>query len=71
MPYQVQVEGICKVLDGVDLVAILPMGMGNTIFISMYMLVVPVIKEDPTLCPNPEVAVLPGMLQQCLAQLWL
>ena len=44
-PYQDQVEGFCKVLDGINLLAILPAGMGETTFISMYMLVVLAIKE--------------------------
>jgi superfamily II DNA/RNA helicase len=51
-PYQVQVKGVCKVLDGVDLLATPPTGMGKTTFISIHMLVVLAIKEDPTLCPN-------------------
>lgn len=39
-PHDVQIEGICQLLDGVDLFAILGTGSGKTGFISMYMLVV-------------------------------
>ena len=34
-PHVVQIEGICKVLDGINLFAILPMGSGKTGFISI------------------------------------
>ena len=34
-PHYVQVEGICKLCDGVDVFAILRTGMGNTSFLSM------------------------------------
>jgi len=44
-PYQVQVKGVCKILYGVNLLTILPMGKRKTTFISMYMLVVLVIKK--------------------------
>ena len=43
-PHDFQIEGICKMLDGVDLFAILATGMGKTGFLSMYMLVVLAIK---------------------------
>src|SRR5882762_8378470 len=39
-PHDFQIEGICKMLDGVDLFAILATGIGKTGFLSMYMLVV-------------------------------
>ncbi|KAF8811179.1 P-loop containing nucleoside triphosphate hydrolase protein [Phlegmacium glaucopus] len=51
-PYDVQIEGISKLLDGIDLFAILQTGMGKTSFISMYMLVVLEIQGDPSLCPS-------------------
>jgi len=67
-PYQVQVEGVCKVLDGVDLLAILPTGMGKTTFISMYMLVVLAVKEDPALCPNMDIPDNPCTMVICPTQ---
>jgi superfamily II DNA/RNA helicase len=46
----VQIEGICKLLDGVDTFAILRTGMGKTGFLSMYMLVLLEILKCPNLC---------------------
>ena len=51
-PHDVQIEGICKVLDNVDLFAVLATGSGKTSFMSMYMLVVLAIQRDPSLCPT-------------------
>jgi hypothetical protein len=50
-PHDVQIEGICKLLDGVDTFAILRTGMGKTGFLSMYMLVLLEILKCPNLCP--------------------
>jgi superfamily II DNA/RNA helicase len=51
-PHDVQIEGICKLLDGVDTFAILRTGMGKTGFLSMYMLVLLEILKHPNLCPS-------------------
>jgi hypothetical protein len=48
-PHDFQIEGVCKMLDGVDLFAILATGMGKTGFLSMYMLVVLAIQKEPSL----------------------
>lgn len=40
VPHDYQVEGVCKTLDGIDLLAITPTGSGKTGYLSMYMLVV-------------------------------
>lgn len=50
-PHDFQIEGLCKVLDCIDLLAILATGTRKTGFLSMYMLVVLAIKKDPSLCP--------------------
>ena len=50
-PHYVQVEGICKLCDGVDVFAILRTGMGKTSFLSMYMVIVLAILAEPSLCP--------------------
>jgi len=49
-PHGVQIEGICKILDNVDLLTIMATRMGKTGFLSMYMLVVLAIKKDLSLC---------------------
>ena len=51
-PHDVQIEGICKTLDNIDLFAVLATGSGKTGFLSMYMLVVRAIKKKPSLCPT-------------------
>ena len=51
-PHDVQIEGICKLLDGVDTLAILHMSMGKTGFLSMYMLVLLEILKHPHLYPS-------------------
>src|ERR1700733_15161150 len=58
-PHDVQLEGVCKLLDGVDTLAILHTGMGKTRFLSMYMLVLLEILEHPHLYPSI-VAKFPG-----------
>lgn len=64
-PHDVQIEGICKVLDGVDLFAILATGSGKTGFISMYMLVVLAVNEDPSICPTANFPDNPCILVIC------
>ena len=49
-PHNVQIEGFCKILDNIDLFAVLATRSGKTSFLSMYILVVLVIKKDPSLC---------------------
>ena len=51
-PHDVQIKGICKLLDGVDSFAILRTGMEKTGFLSMYMLVLLEILKCPNLCPT-------------------
>ena len=50
-PHYVQVEGICKLCDRVDVFAILHTGMGKTSFLSMYMVIMLAILAKPSLCP--------------------
>ena len=49
-PHDVQIKGICKVMDNVDLFAVLATGSGETSFLSMYMPVVLAIQGDPSMC---------------------
>ena len=64
-PHDFQIEGICKVLDHVDLLAILATGTGKMGFLSMYMLVVLAIKKDPSLCPTAKFLDNPCLLAIC------
>jgi hypothetical protein len=49
-PHNVQIEGFCKILDNIDLFAVLATRSDKTSFLSMYILVVLAIKKDPSLC---------------------
>src|SRR5882762_7280757 len=64
-PHDVQIEGICKVMDNVDLFAILATGSGKTSFLSMYMLVVLAIQRDPSLCPTAKFPENPCLMAIC------
>ncbi|KAJ7090972.1 hypothetical protein C8R43DRAFT_1092496 [Mycena crocata] len=44
-------DGICKVLDGVDLVAVTPTGSGKTAYLFLSILVMIAISKAPSLCP--------------------
>jgi hypothetical protein len=64
-PHDFQIEGICKMLDGIHPFAILATGMGKTRFPSMYMLMVLAIKNGPSLCPMAKFIDNPCMLVIC------
>jgi len=51
-PHNVQIEGVCKILDGINVFAILPTRMGKTSFLYMYILVIQAIKRSPSFCPT-------------------
>jgi superfamily II DNA/RNA helicase len=46
-----QLEGVCKVLDNIDLVAVTPTGSGKTGFLFLTMAVALAISKSPTLVP--------------------
>ncbi|KAJ6624738.1 P-loop containing nucleoside triphosphate hydrolase protein [Mycena sp. CBHHK59/15] len=50
-PHHYQMDGICKVLDGVDLVAVTPTGSGKTAYLFLTILVMMAISKTPLLCP--------------------
>ncbi|KAM5546216.1 hypothetical protein V8D89_000342 [Ganoderma adspersum] len=52
-PHDWQLEGVCKMLDGKDLVAILPTGAGKTGYFTMFMLTLVELSQDPSLCSPP------------------
>ncbi|KAJ7194175.1 hypothetical protein GGX14DRAFT_404806 [Mycena pura] len=51
-PHSYQMEGVCKVLDKIDLVAFTPTGSGKTGFLFLTILVMIAITADPSLCPT-------------------
>lgn len=62
-PHSYQIEGVCEVLDGLDLLAIIPTGAGKTGYFSMYMLILITISKDPNICsPKKHVPADPAMV---------
>ena len=51
-PHDYQLEGVCKVLDGQDLLAVTPTGSGKTGFIYILLLVLQGLQQKPTLRPS-------------------
>ncbi|KAJ7686991.1 P-loop containing nucleoside triphosphate hydrolase protein [Mycena rosella] len=47
-----QLDGICKVLDKIDLVAVTPTGSGKTGFLFLTIIVMIAIAANPSLCPT-------------------
>ncbi|KAH9940644.1 P-loop containing nucleoside triphosphate hydrolase protein [Amylocystis lapponica] len=64
-PHDYQLEGACKALDGIDVLAVTPTGSGKTGFMSMMMLVMCAISREPSLCPRAKFKKDPAMLVIC------
>ena len=65
-PHDYVVEGVCKALDEIDLLAITPTGSGKTSVVIVYMLVVCAILENVGLCPaSPDFPKHPLTLMVC------
>ncbi|KII90032.1 hypothetical protein PLICRDRAFT_108348 [Plicaturopsis crispa FD-325 SS-3] len=64
-PHDYQLEGICKALDGNNLVALTSTGSGKSGFFYMYMLVVLAITKNPSLCPSVRFPEDPAMVIIC------
>jgi len=69
-PHNVQIEGFCKILDNIDLFAVLATGSGKTSFLSMYILVVLAIKKDPSLCPTANFRTIHAFWSSALQSTW-
>ncbi|KAI0360868.1 P-loop containing nucleoside triphosphate hydrolase protein [Trametes cingulata] len=52
-PHDYQLEGVCKLLDGLDLIAVLATGSGKTGYYLMYMLMLRELSKNPHLCDPP------------------
>ena len=61
-PHDYQIEGVCKSLDGVSLISIIPTGGGKTGFFLMYMLVLQSLSTNLELCPAVNVPKDPSMI---------
>ncbi|EGO02457.1 hypothetical protein SERLA73DRAFT_69962 [Serpula lacrymans var. lacrymans S7.3] len=49
-PHDYIVDGVCRSLDGQDLMALIPTGGGKTGYIFMYMLIMSALANNPALC---------------------
>ncbi|KAJ7685855.1 P-loop containing nucleoside triphosphate hydrolase protein [Mycena rosella] len=64
-PHCYQMDGICKVLDGIDLVAITPTGSGKTGHLFLTILVMIAIAKTPSLCPTVKFPKDPAIVAVC------
>ena len=49
-PHDYQLEGVCKALDGLDLLAVIATGHGKTGYFTMYTLLQLALAENPKIC---------------------
>ncbi|KAJ7328427.1 P-loop containing nucleoside triphosphate hydrolase protein [Mycena albidolilacea] len=64
-PHIYQLEGVCKVLDKIDLVAVTPTGSGKTGFLFLTILVMIAIAANPSLCPSVKFPRNPAVVVVC------
>jgi hypothetical protein len=60
-----QMDGVCKVLDGIDLVAVTPTGSGKTAYLFLSILVMMAISKTPSLCPGVKFPKDPAIIVVC------
>ncbi|KAJ7122047.1 hypothetical protein C8R43DRAFT_959400 [Mycena crocata] len=65
IPRDHQLEGICKSLDSINLVAIIPTGGGKTSYYITYITVILAVPKDPGLCPSASFPDNPLLLVIC------
>lgn len=51
-PHTYQMDGVCKVLDKIDLVAVTPTGSGKTGLLFLTIIVMISVAANPSLCPD-------------------
>lgn len=64
-PHSYQMDGICKVLDGIDLVAVTPTGSGKTGYLFLTILIMIAIAKNPSLCPTVKFPKDPAIVVVC------
>ncbi|KAJ7780014.1 P-loop containing nucleoside triphosphate hydrolase protein [Mycena metata] len=64
-PHTYQLDGVCKVLDKIDLVAVTRTGSGKTGFLFLTILVMIAIARDPSLCPGVKFPKDPAIVVVC------
>lgn len=63
--HRYQIDGICKVLDGIDLVAVTSTGSGQTAYLFLTILVMIAISKTPSLCPDVKFPKDPAIVVVC------
>jgi ATP-dependent helicase YprA (DUF1998 family) len=61
-PHDYQLEGITKVLDGENLIAIIKTSGGKSAYIYMVLLIITAIQQEPALCPSASFPLDPAIL---------
>ncbi|KAJ7604739.1 hypothetical protein B0H17DRAFT_1154437 [Mycena rosella] len=64
-PHSYQIDGVCKVLDKVDLVAVTPTGSGKTGFLFLSILVMIAIAANPSHCKDVSFPKDPAIIIVC------
>lgn len=64
-PHSYQIDGVCKILDKVDLVAVTPTGSGKTGFLFLSILVMIAIAANPSLCKDVSFPKDPAIIVVC------
>lgn len=64
-PHDDQVSGICKTLDGIDILIVSATGTGKTGFFYMAIMVIIAINNNPALCPSVKFKKDPAMVVLC------
>ncbi|KAJ7708138.1 P-loop containing nucleoside triphosphate hydrolase protein, partial [Mycena rosella] len=64
-PHHYQLDGICKVFDGIDLVAVIPTGSGKTAYLFLTIIVMIAISKAPALCPAVHFPIDPAIIVVC------
>ncbi|KAJ7703679.1 hypothetical protein B0H17DRAFT_1194167 [Mycena rosella] len=64
-PHHYQMDGVCKVLAGIDLIACTPTGSGKTGYLFLAILVMIAIARDPSLCPGVKFPKNPAIIVVC------
>ncbi|KAJ7705555.1 P-loop containing nucleoside triphosphate hydrolase protein [Mycena rosella] len=64
-PHHYQMDGVCKVLAGIDLIACTPTGSGKTGYLFLAILVMIAIARDPSLCPGIKFPKNPAIIVVC------
>jgi ATP-dependent helicase YprA (DUF1998 family) len=64
-PHDDQIVGVCKTLDGIDILIISATGSGKSGYFFMVLIVIIAINDNPQLCPSAKFKKDPAMIVLC------